>query len=345
MTDDADYNLAGKFHGCVLGAAIGDALAFPHLHYSREFLRSTSSPLTTEFAEHHSSSYPTGQYSDDTQILLALLKAITAAATDSTELDAPFVLRHLLPLWRDQVLVERDTSCAEAMEQILGSGQLSQPRPLEGGRAEASPTGRAVTIALWYHQRPDEMYRQVEALVRLTHTDRRTVACAAAVAAMIAYNLTTSELILGDFLDRVAAACARFDERIAEAILDFPRILSMTENRCHRHFEEVYEDRRYPMSEEGLSVYAVPTVLFALYSFLKSPHKFEDTVDRCLRLGGQMDTAAFLAGAISGAHLGHNAIPENLRSGLHGNAELQDAAGNLHELWSARNRADRSEKG
>ena len=64
MTDDADYNLAGKFHGCVLGAAIGDALAFPHLHYSREFLRSTSSPLTTEFAEHHSSSYSTGQYSE-----------------------------------------------------------------------------------------------------------------------------------------------------------------------------------------------------------------------------------------------------------------------------------------
>ncbi len=342
MADDADDNLEIKFLGCVLGAAVGDALAFPYQHYSRQFLRSISSPLTDGFAEHHTSSYPSGQYSDDTQMLLALLKAIAGAAAEAAELNVPFVLRHLLPLWRDQMLVERDPSCAEAMARVLGSGE-SQPRPLEEGRAEASPTGRAVAVALWYHRHPDEMHERVEAMVRLTHTDRRTLACAAAVAAMIEHNLTTTEIILGDFLDKTAAACARFDERIAEAILDFPRILSMAENRCHRHLEAVCEDRRYPMSDEGLSEYAVPTMLFALHSFLKSPHRYEDTVDRCLRLGGQVDTATFLAGAISGAHLGSDAIPANLRNGLHGGAELKHATENFHRLWLAGPGANRAE--
>lgn len=337
MPTRSEDHVADKFLGSVLGGAIGDAIAFPYLYYSRAFLSSMSAPLTEEFAEQHSGRYPTGQYSDDTQVVLALLEAIVEAAGNATDLDVPIALRHLLPLWRDQVLVERDASCAEAMQRILGSGDPTRPHPLESGRAEASPVGRAVAVALWYHARPDAMHEQLEAMVRLTHTDRRTLACAAAVAGAIEYNLTTSDLILGDFLDAVAGGAERFDARVAEAILDFPRSLSMTEYRCQRHFEEVYEDQRYPASDEGLSVYTVPTVLFALHAFLKSPHDYEATVDRCVRLGGQMDTATFLAGAISGAHLGYEALPEGLRDGLHGSTELRQTTGRVHELWRTRN--------
>lgn len=343
MTEDGDDHLANRFLGSVLGAAIGDALAFPYQHYSREFLRSMSSPLTDEYGEHHTSQYPTGQYSDDTQVLLAMLEAMVDAAKNSIDLDASVLLRHFIPLWRDQILVERDASCAEAFERVLASGALQEPRPLEGGRAEASPTGRAVAIALWYHRQPDEMYERVEAVVRLTHTDRRTIACAAAVAAAIEYNLSATELILGEFLDRVATAASRFDPRVGEIVLDFPRILSMTEFRCHRHFEKVYEDRRYPASDEGLSEYAVPALLFALHGFLKSPHSYEDTVDRSLRLGGRMDTTVFLSGAISGARVGYGALPEDLRNGLDGGAELKHTTENFYELWLAENAAGRTQ--
>ena len=338
MTNGEDDTLANRFLGSILGAAIGDALAFPFQHYSRAFLGSMSSSLSTEFAEHHSSFYPTGQYSDDTQVMLGVLEAIVEAAEngDAEPSDTGVVLRHLLPLWRDQLLVERDESCAEAMDRLLASGTHRKPHPLEDGRAEASPLGRALGIALWYHRPGEPLVERVEDVVRLTHTDGRTLACAAAVAAAVAYNLTAAELVLGDFLDRVAAAADRFDSLLAATILDFPRILSMTEYRCGMYFEQVYVDENYPPSDEGLGVYAVPAFLFALYFFLKHPHDFEATVDKCLRLGGRMDTTTFLAGAVSGARVGYSALTSNLTKDLHGSEELKQTTEKLYRLWQAR---------
>ena len=330
--------LADRFLGSVFGAAIGDALAFPYQHYSREFLRSMSSPLTEAFVEHHSSFYPTGQYSDDTQMMVGVLEAIVEAAAsgEPEPSHTTGVLRHLVPLWRDQLLIERDASCAEAVERLLARGQHWTAQPLEDGRAESSAIGRVLGIALWYHHQPGQLLERVEALVRLTHTDRRTVACAAGFAAAVAYNLTAEDLVLGDFLDRVAVAAGRFDSRLGETILDFPRILSMTEYWCQKHFECVYQDDNYPPSDEGLGVYSIPAFLFAFYFFLKNPHCFESTVDNCLRLGGQMDTTTFLAGAVSGSRVGFSALPKKLTTCLHGNSSLSQSVEKLYRLWRDR---------
>ena len=59
----------------------------------------------------------------------------------------------------------------------------------------------------------------------------------------------------------------------------------------------------------GIPALAEPTVLASLYAFLRSPGDYVATIDCALRIGGDVDTIAAIAGAMSGAHNGVGAIP------------------------------------
>jgi poly(ADP-ribose) glycohydrolase ARH3 len=64
----------------------------------------------------------------------------------------------------------------------------------------------------------------------------------------------------------------------------------------------------------GIAVHeAVPT---ALYCFLANADSFEGAVSEAVRLGGDTDTIASMAGAISGALLGERAIPDRWLAGV-----------------------------
>jgi ADP-ribosylglycohydrolase len=53
-------------------------------------------------------------------------------------------------------------------------------------------------------------------------------------------------------------------------------------------------------------------VLWSLYSFLKSPEDYQGTISTAIAVGGDVDTTAAMAGAVSGAYLGLGAVPPNL---------------------------------
>jgi poly(ADP-ribose) glycohydrolase ARH3 len=60
----------------------------------------------------------------------------------------------------------------------------------------------------------------------------------------------------------------------------------------------------------GRSVAVHESMPFALFSFLRHPHSFEDCIFCAILNGGDRDTLGAMAGAISGAYLGVGAIPE-----------------------------------
>lgn len=59
------------------------------------------------------------------------------------------------------------------------------------------------------------------------------------------------------------------------------------------------------------------------------------TVERALRAGGDVDTVAAIAGAISGAHNGLGAIPDDLVAGVKDSAEILDLGSRLFARRSA----------
>lgn len=330
LSPQAARALASRFRGAVLGAAIGDALALPNQHYSRAFLSSLARPLAEGYALPPGTGRPRGQYGAKTQVMLAAIASVVEAkgvARDS-------LLAHMIPLWRDNLLVERADNTTEAMLRALkGPGGL-ESAALEIGRADSEPFDRAVPAGLWDAGRPERIADDVRTAVRLTHADPRVAACTAAAAAGVANNVRVSEFILGEFLDRTAEAAGAFDPALRDCILDFPRILCQTERRALRMVASFSPDTRYPQTEDGLGEYCVPAVLSAFYWFLRHPFDFEKTVENCLRLGGQMAATAFVAGALSGALLGEDRLPEHLLEGLLGRKEIARQAQDLFQAWS-----------
>ena len=56
--------------------------------------------------------------------------------------------------------------------------------------------------------------------------------------------------------------------------------------------------------------------MVALEAFLRTPDQFDATLHRALTCGGDVDTFAAVAGNLSGAYSGGQAIPAHLRAGL-----------------------------
>jgi ADP-ribosylglycohydrolase len=85
-------------------------------------------------------------------------------------------------------------------------------------------------------------------------------------------------------------------------------------------------------------------VLWALYSFLRSPDDYWETILTAIGVGGDVDTTAAMAGAIAGARLGPAGVPNDLASGIHDRGTWK--AGDLARLArEAAHVASRPERG
>ena len=335
MVNPAHRKLRSRFCGALLGCAVGDALGFPYQDYSRSFLRSILSPLAGEFGRHSSGFYPIGQYTDDTQMALAVCDAVI----ESGSIDGQTIAEHLIPLWRDHLVVDRSAASTQAMDRLVRGEAGWESCGLPLGRLENCPLPRAVLVGLWDHAHCDLLSADVEITTVITHRDPRAVAAAAAIAAALAHNLTSEDLILGTFLDQVSAAAGRWYGELAEEILDFPRLLSQTE---YRAFEMIGEfaagslGLAPPPFDEGVTENSLHTALAVLYYFLKNPFDFEKAVEGGLRSGGRVDTVAALVGALSGALLGMEAIPAALAAAVLDGQAIIERADRLLQRWEDR---------
>lgn len=88
------------------------------------------------------------------------------------------------------------------------------------------------------------------------------------------------------------------------------------------------------------ALYSVPT---AIYCFLRSQkaingidsdNPFRRAIEYAIALGGDTDTIASMAGAISGAYHGESVLPVNLVKHLELNKEITSLADKLYEASS-----------
>jgi ADP-ribosylglycohydrolase len=96
-------------------------------------------------------------------------------------------------------------------------------------------------------------------------------------------------------------------------------------------------DPGYEDAWEGISPFVVGSVLWSLYSFLRSPEDYMETIRTSIVVSGDVDTTAAMAGAISGAYLGIEAVPPGLArhvtdQGAWGYSDLVDLAHRCYEV-------------
>lgn len=299
MTDaDAD-----RARGALLGTFVGDALGMPY--------EGTPASEVPQRVEMEDARLGRGTYTDDTQMMIALAESLLeGGAIDPGRLGRAFSIaydpsrgygsgtRAVLSLVRAGVPSEEAAARAFDGQGSLGNGAAMRIAPVAVRFA-----GDAARLAA-----------QAEASARATHAHPLGVDAARVQAAAIAAALRDE--------DPVAAA------RAAAGADELRRRLDAVAELLDRSPGPPAE-AAVALGNSSAGHESVPTAIYAA-----AAHRtFEDAVTFAVRCGGDTDTIAAMAGAISGARHGMSAIPqrwvESLEDGEKGRSYVTRLADQL----------------
>jgi ADP-ribosylglycohydrolase len=156
---------------------------------------------------------------------------------------------------------------------------------------------------------------------RITHLDPRCSAGAAAVARAVAIAAARLPIDAAAFLADVAGSAEGDEVSVAEAIRGLHDWLSLPPATAARHVYDSGLDPAHIDRWRGISAFVTPSLLWSLYAFLRSPDDYWETICTAIGVGGDTDTMAAIAGAISGARLGVAALPAELLGRLNDRGE------------------------
>ena len=317
-------NTERKYAGTLLGCAVGDAVG---LCYQFARFPGRKHISLESFSYLPFGHYPPGQYSDDTDMTLAIVQAIL----ETGEVSGPAIAEEFKRIWQTVDIVDPGLSCDDAIHALLG-GTPWDKSGTEEGRAGNGTAMRASPIGLWDYDDVEKLRRDSEIQSIITHKDRRAVAGAVVVAAAVAYNINNEKLDGNDFIAFIKTECrVEGIDPFMRYLDDMPELLNMTEGRAVSIIAGAGQEERF--SGNFITPFVVPTVLVSLYAFLKYPDSFLDVLALVYRAGGDIDTTGAIAGAISGSRLGVEHIPERLKKGV---LNEEHIAGLARRLWLAK---------
>ena len=307
-------SLEDRLFGCLLGQALGDALGFPVegrapdvcASYVRDVLRSGRAGSVC------AQSFTFGQYTDDSQ----LARELVISYVDCRGFDPTDYGNRIAALFAEGRIVGRGrTTEAAAVRLAQGvpwdEAGISRPPAGNGSAMRAGPVG-----VLYGHQ--EKRLKQVAIdQGRLTHADPRAVAGSVAIATAVALGGHSTPIDRTLFIEALHAQVVCIDDCFAAALRCLPGCLTLSHDAAAVEMAAAGlaagEERKW----DGISPFVTSSVLWALYSFLRSPDDYWETILTAIAVGGDVDTTAAMAGAITGARLGPAAIPPELASRIH----------------------------
>ncbi len=284
--------------GCLLGGAVGDAIGLPHegLTRRRIALRLGSGPIE------HALMFRRGMLSDDTEHACMTAQAMLRAPDDPDAFMRSLAWR--LRLWLLGLPAAIGLGTLRALLRLW----LGWPPTRSGvGSAGNGPAMRAAILGACLGDDPDRLRSYVERSTRMTHRDPRALAGALAIAGAAA------QIVHHHGADDPAGVLRRLrddtgDLELSAAFALAAKLLaqgaSPTEFACALG------------QVDGISGYIHHTVPVALYCWMHAPRDVRAVVESAVRLGGDTDTVAAIAGGLVGAAAGSGGVPESWLRGL-----------------------------
>jgi len=281
------------------GLAIGDALGMPF---------ETESPLSSRLAswtgDYQASSFhrlKPGQFTDDTQMSLAVAEAIL-----ENKFYDPGVTAKKYLAWFTSGDCRGIGNNTRLAMQNLAKGKEWHTSGIE--EAQGNGTAMRATPIGAHQNRGAERLRAAAHWARvdsaITHKSDEAKEGSAAMA------VATSHLCSGgrkaDFLTTVLEHTEK--SRLRYAVEDLYRAIRRGDS-----LGDFLKTREWLLS--GVSAHVVQSVPAAFTVFLYSEN-FEETVKNAIKLGGDTDTIAAMAGALAGSLYGIEGIPETLLAPL-----------------------------
>lgn len=307
--------LLDRFRAAVLGFGIGDALGFPFRGLPPPAL-ARQPYLAEDFASRPRGGFAKGQFSDDTQMLLAVADAVVR----QRGIDGRAAAQHLSWLWEEGTILQPQPATSRAMEAVLeGTPWVSAGAPL--GVRDPGALSRGVVVGLVSESSPARLTYCAQVLTVMTHKDPACAAAAAVVGRAVQLGLEGAPSSAPSYCEELSRVAAAADQQLADEVYYLPRVLSWDDERALAALRRVGVPTSQHDFELGLPPHVTPVLLTALYGVMKHPGDFRAAMALVLRSGGEVDVAAGVAGAVLGASLGTEGIPARLRKNvLYGDA-------------------------
>lgn len=299
--------LRSKFLGSLIGTAAGDALGA-----SMEGWRMVAEGEVEALAERGGPLI----YTDDTHMAIGIAESLIAKeGFDGEHMTRAFIRNYELEPFRGYGpgpprifrMIRGGEAWDKAAEKLYSGGSY--------GNGSAM---RIAPIGVFYHDDPTTLKQVAYESSQITHAHELGKEGAALQACAIA-SATGAEPSLpfnrDDFLGRLS----NFIEHEV-----YKQKLRSIESLIGEG------DRDRVVLELGNGIEAFNSVPTAIYSFLTHPQSFAEAIIYAISLGGDTDTIAAMTGAISGAYLGIEAIPETWRERLENRDYIEELA---EELW------------
>jgi ADP-ribosylglycohydrolase len=305
VTPDLD-----RFRGCILGLAIGDALGHPTEFVSDiHSIRARWGPrgiIGFVAAPGH----PAGTFTDDTQMTIAVSRALVRSGHAGLEAFMATLADELLAWARSP-----DNDRAPGFSCMAGCHALRAGSPWRSaGVSDSKGCGaamRAAPFGLYFSARSDQLVRFAAAQSAPTHRHPTAIASSVAVAAAVAY------VAAGHPIEGVVEAARIGVQRIDRALFDdvgcdaeLTRSVGTGEMlaalaRVERCASQEADDVCALLGGGWVGEEAVGA---ALWCVLRAGGEFRQSVLRGANSGGDSDSIASIAGAIAGAAGGSSAI-------------------------------------
>jgi ADP-ribosyl-[dinitrogen reductase] hydrolase len=303
-----------KFEGCLLGLAIGDALGMPFEGWRPPWIMSKLGHKVDDFQPCKDRGLRPGQWTDDTKMALQLARSIIRRGG---LVDPPDIARAYVEWFDSGDLRGIGGATAEAILK-LKNGAAWNASGKTGEYAAGNGTAmRAAPVGLLNCNNIEKLKEDSRTDAVITHNNPEAVAGSRAVNFFVAggvcqHGLKEATPDLIDDCIKFIGACKVADQ------------LKLTKKLL---VENVATGAA--LHTLGTSGYVVETVASAVFCFLKTPGGFETTVISAVMGGGDTDTTAAVAGAISGAWNGTWGIPRKWIERVEDSAEIRSIAGKL----------------
>jgi len=302
-----------RIRGCLIGQCLGDALGMPVEGAGPEICSQfLDEQVNRWFDGAEAPETWTGQYTDDSQLARELLVSfIECCSFDPVDYAARIAV-----LFRDDLIVGRGIACDEAARKLIEGvhwKEAGSPPPSAGNGTAM----RAAPVGLFFNEREDELIEVAHLQGRITHLDPRCSAGSITIALAIDYILSHDIIVVDEFIVKLADGALSYSEEFATHIRDLGRLLKLPKEEALLVIERAGKPDGYADFWERISPFVIPSVLWSIYAFLKHPDSYRDAIFLAIEVGGDVDTAAAMTGALSGARVGMNQLPDSLCRRLH----------------------------
>jgi ADP-ribosylglycohydrolase len=309
--------MLSKFQGCLMGVAIGDAMGMPVETWKHAQIKQLNggagitgfiAPVQQRILD--TANLNAGETTDDWQLTKAVAASLIRCSGRFDMLDC--AMEHLAEYDKRLFGWGKGTQIAlEAIktgQRIVGRDALPAAGPGQG--CGNGIVMKVAPIALAGFVRGDvepDVWTSCKALGMITHPDIRASIAAYAVSLVLqsalsgplstASGLATLAKVISA-IERVEAQEAISTDLISDVLKKIPENLKTAENL---------------RLAVGCGFHALQTVGFTIGTFLRHPTDFRSGVLEAANAGGDSDTHASVVGALIGANVGLEAIPQEWR--------------------------------